>query len=301
MRPDRWLFVEITSPSAELGPLLAEGLIASGGTAVEERDDRLRTWLPPPADAQAFVTGLAHALQSIAGQAVPISWEWRADEDWTVKWREGLAARRVGCRTIVTPSWISPERRPGDVVIVIDPQMAFGTGEHASTRGALRLLEWAARPGAIVLDAGTGSGILAIAAALLGAARVDAVDYDGSALGNAVENVARNGCTSRVRIREVTVDPDYLAGTAAVEGPYDMILANLLSNVLMPLLPGFRTVLRPGGTLVMAGILECEADAIIEAAAAESLQLAREDRDMEWWSGAFHHAGSQISAELQRP
>jgi ribosomal protein L11 methyltransferase len=287
MRTDRWLVLDVTSPSAEHAALLSEGLIALGGSAVEEDRETLRTWFAPPADPDTFLDRVRNTLAAIAGQPVAVRWSWRDDEDWSVRWRSGLGPRRVGKRIIVTPSWITPECGSEDIVLTIDPQMAFGTGEHASTRGALRLLDAMLPAGARVLDVGTGSAILALAAVRLGATHVDAIECDPDALVNAAENVKRHGCTDAIRLREAVVDLDYLAGTATAEGPYDVITGNVLSGVLMPLLPGFRGVLRPGAVLILAGIMEYQAEAMAQAASLHRFELCREDRDEGWWSAGF--------------
>ncbi|MCI0433411.1 MAG: 50S ribosomal protein L11 methyltransferase [Gemmatimonadetes bacterium] len=310
MRARPWLYIEIESPSAEHHSLLAEGLVTFGASAVQEHGDRVSTWLPlsgvdrgtgqdsraaaehvaDTVAAEAAVALLRAALDAVAGVALRLRWELRADEDWEARWREGLSARRVGKHIIVTPSWIQPETRAGDIVIVIDPEMAFGTGEHASTRGALRLVEKAVRPGCRVLDVGTGSGILAAVAARLGAVHVEAVDSDPVALGYAADNLVRNACADCVALSAFTVDLDYLFGTAVAAGRYDVIVANVLSGVLVSLLPGFHAAARAGGALILAGILEPEADSVIEAAAHHAFTLVDEDRDEGWWAGWFQRS-----------
>jgi ribosomal protein L11 methyltransferase len=284
---DRWLVLEVRSPSAEHVAGLTEGLMALGSNAVVETEDWLSTWLPAPHDAEATIASAREWLCAIAGAGVEIRWSFRGEQDWTLRWRRGLGARRVGQRFVVTPTWVQPEMHDGDIVLTIDPQMAFGTGEHASTRGALRLIEVMLEPGARVLDVGTGSAILAIAAARLGAKLVDAVDCDPDALVNARENVDRHGCQACIHLHEAFVDLDYLFGSSVAAGPYDLIVGNVLSGMLVPLLPGFRTALRPSGSLILAGVLAYEADAVIEAATGSRFRLVREDRDEEWWAGGF--------------
>jgi ribosomal protein L11 methyltransferase len=279
--PDRWLYVVVRSPSDWEAELLVEGLIVAGATGVEQRGCELATYFSPPADAEGFVSSLQHSLAGLVPGAPTLSWEWRPDSDWARDWRRGLAPRRVGERLVVTPTWLEPEAGPGDLVLSIDPQMAFGTGEHASTRGVLRLLEPVVRPGDLVLDVGTGSGILAIAAARLGADHVLAVESDGEALGNAAENLARNGVTDRVELLRALVDERFLA---ACTGKYDLILANVLSRVLRPLLPGFRSALRPGGQVILGGVLAAEAAGMLAAASPAGLVPDAQDREEGWWS-----------------
>lgn len=281
-----WLVLEVRSPSAEHMALLTEGLIALGADAVIETADWLSTWLPAQGTDE-IVARARNELAQIVGGDVELRWSIRENQDWSERWRAGLGARRVSERIVVMPSWLDFDASDDDIVLTIDPQMAFGTGEHASTRGALRLIEAGIRPGDCVLDVGTGSAILAVAAALLGASRVDAVEHDATALVNARENVDRHGCAGRVILHEAFVDLDYLTGTATASGCYDLIAGNVLSSVLIPLLPGFRSALRTEGSLVLAGIMTHESDGVIEAATAHGFRLVREDRDEEWWAGLF--------------
>jgi ribosomal protein L11 methyltransferase len=283
--PDRWLVVHVSSPSEELRHALSEGLVASGGSAVVEDGDVLTTWVPEPEDIGAAVAEIHARLETGTGQPVELRVEVRQNEDWLGLWRKGLAPRRVGDRIVVAPSWTRAEAVAAeDIVIVIDPQMAFGTGEHASTRGALRMLENVVRTGAIVLDVGTGSAVLSIAAAKLGARRVLAVEVDQSALENAQDNIDSNGCSDRVTLIHAAVDDTWLANRAA---RFDVIAANVLSSVLRPLLPAFRRSVATGGHVILGGILEEEAPAVKMDAAAASLGLDREDTEAGWWTGRF--------------
>jgi ribosomal protein L11 methyltransferase len=260
---DRWLRLLVPLPgdrAAEIGDLLIE----FGGSAVQETDGGLVTFIAESAvgEAAGFAKMVREGLEAVAGECI-VEWEWQEAEDWSREWRRGLRPRRLG-RVVVAPSWTAPEVMDGDIVLTIDPEMAFGTGEHATTRGCLRLLGECVRAGERVLDVGTGSAILAIAAARLGAVSVLAVESDPDAIENAQDNVARNGATSAVRIDCALVDDAYLADARG--GAFDVILANVLSGVLMPLLQSFREALAEGGRLILSGILETEADAMIEAA-----------------------------------
>jgi ribosomal protein L11 methyltransferase len=284
-RPHRWLVVNVSSPSEEMRHVLSEGLVASGGTAVVEEGDLLTTWLPEPGDVGEAVAAIRARLETGTGQPVELRVEVRQNEDWLGLWREGLAPRRVGDRIIVAPSWTRPETESADdIVIVIDPQMAFGTGEHASTRGALRMLEHVTGDGMTVLDVGAGSAVLSIAAAKLGAARVLAVEADEAALENAQDNIDCNGCSERVTLVHAAVDDTWLANHAAL---FDVIAANVLSGVLRPLLPAFRGSVAAGGHVILGGILDEEARDVKTDAAAASLRLEREDTEAGWWTGCF--------------
>lgn len=285
MSPDRWLVLTVRVPSDELRDELAEGLVALGGSAVEEEGRELTTYIPEPTDPEEFVAGAARRLSAIAGTAAEVRWRWQADEDWSVRWKEGLGPRSVGSRIVVTQPWNPVEDAEGRIVIVIEPATAFGTGEHPTTRGALRLLQEELSGGERVLDVGAGSGILAIAAARMGAAEVVAVEADEDALETARENLERNGVADRVRLVHRRVDPDYFA--AVREAGFDLVVANVLSSILVPLLPAFAAAIKDQGGIILGGILDTEAGEVTDYAVAAGLDLVRPDREGEWWTGLF--------------
>ncbi|HYJ79546.1 MAG TPA: 50S ribosomal protein L11 methyltransferase [Longimicrobiaceae bacterium] len=282
--PARWLVLSAHAPLPEHAGLVAEGLLALGGSAVEERGDSLLTYLPPPDDPEAFVAEARERLAAWlpADATVSLTWEWRLDEDWAAEWKRGLGPRVVTPRLVVRPSWTEWDAAPGQVVLEVDPQMAFGTGEHATTRGCLRLLDAVVRAGDRVLDVGSGSAILVIAAVRLGAGEAVAVEYDPDANLNARENLERNGVAGRVRIVEALADDALLEEL----GGFDLVLANILSGVIRPLLPAFRRILTGSndGRLIVSGILQSEADAVVRDAEAAGFSVERVDAEEEWWS-----------------
>jgi ribosomal protein L11 methyltransferase len=215
-----------------------------------------------------------------AGAAVELSWRWQPNEDWAAEWKRGLGPRQITQRLVVKPTWTEWPSRPGQVVVELDPQMAFGTGEHATTRGCLRLLDAVIAKGDRVLDVGSGSAILSIAAARLGAREVKAVEYDPDANLNARENLALNGVSDAVQIIEALADAALLEKL----GRFDLILANILSGVIRPLLPTFRHVLATGGRLIVSGILHTEHERVVADAERAGLQVARVDEEEDWWS-----------------
>lgn len=281
MRPTRWLVVTVPAPSDAQRDALAEGLLALGGTAILEEGASLTTYIAAPADIDSWLDHARSTLSDLVGEQAEIDGRLQDDEDWSESWKKGLRPRRVGRGFIVTPSWSAPEAQPDDRVIVIDPEMAFGTGEHATTRGALRFLETVAQAGDRVLDVGTGSAILAIGAAMLGAAEVVAVDNDADAILNARDNVVRNGVAAIVRLEECIVDRHYL--TRAGGGRYDIILANVLSSVLKPLLAEFFRSVIPDGHVILGGILQTESEEMLDAAAVAGFHIIAEDLEDEWW------------------
>lgn len=285
-----WLRVTARSPSEELNGLLAEGLLACGGNAVEEeRAGSLITYIAldgPAEDILQRIRGTLRAIlgtdpDELAGEEVP-------EQDWLALWRSGLQPRRIGERLVVSPTWSAVEAAAGEIVIRIDPQMAFGTGEHASTRGVLTLMQHVVRPGDRLLDVGSGSAILAIAAARLGARQVLAAESDEDALSNAAENLERNGVTDRVALLHAVVDDAFLA--ACGESAFDGILANVLSGVLVPLLPAFHRALAAGGWAILSGILIEEASAMRTAAGHTGFHVAAEHTEEQWWSVTLRRA-----------
>jgi ribosomal protein L11 methyltransferase len=196
----------------------------------------------------------------------------RREEDWANAWKAHFSVHRVGRRVTVRAPWHDYEPQPGEVVVALDPGMAFGTGLHPSTRLTLRALEAALRPGDTVLDVGAGSGILGIAAALLGAARVDGVDVEPVAIRAARDNAARNGVADRARFEVGSVGPD-----APFAGEYDLVLANIIARILIELSSHLAAATRPGGALVLAGIIESREAEV--AAAFDALGLTRASRE----------------------
>ncbi|MEQ8330549.1 MAG: 50S ribosomal protein L11 methyltransferase [Longimicrobiales bacterium] len=287
----RWLELRVRPAAVDddLASVLAEGLVGLGGRAVEERDGWLVSHFAEPADADSFVAEARETLSRVAAPVpIEVDGSWQAHEDWAETWKRGLEPRRLTDRLTVTPSWIPVEEAPGTVVVVVDPGMAFGTAEHGTTRGCLRLLDALVTEGESVLDVGAGSGILAVAAARLGASRVMAVEGDPLAKEAIEDNVEANGVADRVTVRAAWADAALLAAL----GPFDGVVANIESGVLRPLLPGLRAAVRDGGWLVLSGILDAEWPGMRRAAEEVGFRLAALDEDGPWRSASFRAPGS---------
>jgi ribosomal protein L11 methyltransferase len=177
-----------------------------------------------------------------------ISWREVQEEDWANSWKDYFYPMRIGRRIVVKPSWREYPAVADDVVIEIDPGMAFGTGTHHTTAMGLQLLEDTVKAGCSVFDIGTGSGILAVAAAKLGARQVSAVDLDPVAVEVALANVAANNVGDRVTVSK----GDLVSG---LTGTADIIIANIIADVIIRLLPDIPAKLAGGGAFLAGGII----------------------------------------------
>ncbi|NLW56186.1 MAG: 50S ribosomal protein L11 methyltransferase [Firmicutes bacterium] len=197
----------------------------------------------------------------------------RQEEDWATAWKAYYQPERVG-KFVVTPSWLPPVVQPGEMLITLDPGMAFGTGNHPTTKLCLELMPDLIREGMLVYDVGTGSGILAIAAAKLGA-RVIAVDLDPVATEVAAENIARNQVEDQVTVRTANL----------LEGlwqPADLIIANIIADVIIELLPVAHTRLKPGGALLASGIIDHKAAKVKAACTAAGFTIQKSRASEDW-------------------
>lgn len=282
----RWLELSARCPTAgDRAPLLAEGLLALGGRAAEERAGWYVTHLADPGDVDGLVERARELLAAESGLTdIEVRAAWREDEEWAEWWKRGLAVRRVSERIVVRPSWIEPEGvGDGDVVLVIDPGVAFGTAEHGTTRGCLRLLDAAVQAGDRVIDVGAGSGILSVAAALLGAGEVVAIEGDPLACEALAENLAANGVAGRVVVECRWADTERLRALAPAAG----VVANLEHGIVLPILPALVAAVAAAGWLILSGILASEWDELTASAAEAGADLERVDADGEWRSGLF--------------
>lgn len=266
-------WVEIIVPAAasdvdEVAALLADACEpAKEGTEV--RGDEVVIWAPL-ADQEAIVAEVRAAVAAFAEAGLGVdpatvrAQPALPEAEWRDAWKRYFHVTRISPRIVVVPSWETYAPTATDVVIALDPGMAFGTGTHASTRLVLEELDRLAAAGpapARVLDVGAGSGILAIAAVKLWpAATVVAVDNDPIAVAACAENAAVNAVGDRIASAATPVGD--------VDGQFELVLANIQAHVLRELLPGIAPRVAPGGTLVMSGLLSPQAEAVAEAYAA---------------------------------
>jgi ribosomal protein L11 methyltransferase len=248
-----------------------EALVNHGSPGVEESGEDLIAHFRASSAIDAISSAI-HAADASAGISVSPG----HDADWS-RWRADVSAHRVGSLTIAPP-WLAEASDPSTTV-VIDPAMAFGTGEHATTRGVIRLMHRVVDKNSVVADVGAGSAVLSIAAAKLGAARVVAIEVDPDAEGNALENIRLNGVGDRVH---------YVTGDALVllplVAPVTLILANILSSVPVELLPVMHGSLTAGGCAILSGVLKHERQMTVEEVTRGGWRVDAEDTEEDWWS-----------------
>ena len=264
-----WIALRITPDSNRDGVIAA--LFESGSQGVHEDGSIVVTHFP----ADARIADIRDAVAEADPHAA-IAIAEAADTDYS-QWRASVSAHQVG-DLIITPPWLAAEYDPRKSIIV-DPAMAFGTGEHPTTRGSIRLMHGVVRPGDVVADLGAGSAVLSIAAVRLGAARVAAVEIDHDSIGNAEQNVSANGVSDQVEIIEG--DATILLPLLA---PVRLVLANIISSVLLEMLPAIKNALSAGGQAILSGILTEERDAMVAALRSRRWTIEREDTEDLWWS-----------------
>lgn len=199
-----------------------------------------------------------------------------SNEDWEENWKKYYHTFKIGDRVVIKPSWEQYCAQAGEVVVNIDPGMAFGTGIHASTRFCLRFLDQYVRGGERVVDAGCGSGILSIAAVKLGADRVFAMDIDELAVRIAQENVELNGLSDRIAVQAGDI-------VESVRGQHaDMVLANITAEVVVELIPVVAPVLDRGGYLFGSGIVDSRWPSVKKALQDNGFEIGQVLQDVDW-------------------
>ena len=275
--------IAVRAADVEQAERLTAEAYAAGATGLEERESESGIILilyAPAAAAEAVRDALAEAVPGVRiepAAAVP-------ETDWIEKWKAGLTATIISPHLLIRPTPVSVALCPGQVEIVIDPGQAFGTGGHASTHLALDWIDELApalKSGARILDVGTGTGILALAAAKLSPADLFALDTDSLATAAARENARSNGLGARLRL--------FTGGLEAIgEVEFDLVVANLLKTEMLPLMTTIAARVRAGGHVVLSGLLEIESESVREALRAAGLRecgvRSRADMNGDPWS-----------------
>ena len=251
---------------------------------------QIRLYIPHDAQAPEQIAQLKSELEVFRAQnpdtdlgSLEVSLQNLQEEDWEESWKQYYQPIPIGEKLLIVPQWLSPENPEHRIPVVLDPGMIFGTGAHASTQMCLRALEQTIHGGERVIDLGSGSGILSIAALLLGAQEATGVDIDPKAEDIARENAALNGLTAP-KFRAVTgnVIGDRAMMESLSQGGYDMVLANIVADVIIPLSAVVPHFLRPDGVFICSGILNTrlpEGERAIEAA---GLTITQREMQEDW-------------------
>jgi len=297
--PDTWVEISCRVP-AELADIVAEHLagLSGNGVCVENLKVDAFSLHEIPESPTTTVRSYFSSTEDSAGRLAEISTFLKelserhpgcvlpepeltsvSTEDWSTSWKANFKPLRVGHRLLIVPSWEEVQPAPEDIVLHLDPGMAFGTGGHETTRLCLELLEQIMDDMPLllspsVLDLGTGSGILAMAAVQLGAGRVCAVDIDPQAVEVARENLAANGLQEQVQLSTTPLE-------SMTEG-FDVILANILAEELVRLAPFLAERLNPGGSLVLSGILAEKEGLVRSGFAPQPLEYLATHQAGEW-------------------
>ncbi len=258
------------------GGAVVEHLVAGGLGAHDDADELVVKTYIPAEDAQ-LKRQIEEALWHL-GQLYPIPdphFTTLREADWAEAWKAHYAVLHIGAHTVIVPEWQSYEPQPDEVAIVLDPGMAFGTGTHPTTRLCLEILEEVILPGMRALDLGTGSGVLAIAAAKQGAEVVHAVDVDPIAARAAQDNAAANAVSDRVCVEEGSLD--------RASGRYDLVMVNILARVILALLDkGLADVLAPEGVVIASGIIDDQEAEVRAGFQAHGIEIVDRRVERDW-------------------
>ena len=251
---------------------------------------RIRLYIEDGPEAPAQIRFLRMQLDAMRGQyaalepgSLALETQSVREEDWENSWKQYYQPIAVGRRLLVVPEWMQPENPEGRTEIRLDPGMIFGTGAHASTQMCMEALEGVIHGGEQVIDLGSGSGILSITALLLGASGATGVDIDPKAEDIARENAAINGVgPDRFTARTGDVIGDRILMDELARTPRDVVLANIVADVIIPLCPLVPRLLRSGGVFICSGILDTRLPEVLQAITAAGLVIERTDTRDDW-------------------
>ena len=252
----------------------------------------VRTYVEASPENEALLLAARDAVERMKRQTFPydvgtldLTVSVRDDEDWANSWKKNYRPMKIGERLLVLPSWETADPE-GRTVLKLDPGMAFGTGSHQTTHMCLELIEKTVREGDSALDLGCGSGILSIAAVLLGASGAVAVDIDPVTEHIAAENAALNGIgTDRYRVYVGDVLTDR-ALRKRIAGKYDLVVANIVADIIIRLAPIATEFVRSGGTFIVSGIITERLQEVRDALAEAGFAI-REEKRMDDWNAVL--------------
>jgi ribosomal protein L11 methyltransferase len=274
---DQWREISVVV-SQEAADIVSDKLIelGSNGTVFEDIEEhpercRIKAYYPVSSDYEDIIGQFQKYLGELStlglnvGEHAEIVSAMIDSADWSTTWKKYFKPTKIGKHVVVKPSWEPYTPQPDDIIIEIDPGMAFGSGLHPTTQLVIELLEQYMRPESSILDVGVGSGILSIAAACLGADSVLGLDVDSEAVAIARENIQKNAqycrreppIDERIELKVGSID------TLDIAKQFDCIVMNIRPNIILPLVPYAATCLRMGGALIISGILEEEGGELI--------------------------------------
>ena len=207
------------------------------------------------------------------------------EEDWENNWKQYFKPIYVGDRLVIKPEWENIPDADGKIVFNIDPGMTFGSGQHETTRLCVETLDTTVKKGDKVLDLGCGSGILSIIALMLGAGEARAVDIDPNCKKIAYSNAALNGIGEDVYTvldGNILIDEEFKSSTEK-SGPYDIVVANIVADVIIPLAQDVRRYLKNGGTFIASGIIEMRIDEVKEAIEENGFSIQEIKKENDWY------------------
>lgn len=264
----------------ELHDLLVAELEPLGFETFLEEEGCFKAFAPISAWNESILNDL-HEWLKAHGEDEPVEVEQIAAQNWNAAWEASIQPIIAG-QFIVKPTWAeTPPEHADKTVVLIDPKMSFGTGHHESTRLVLRFLPDFVKQGDVVLDAGTGTGVLAIAALKLGAKHALVYDNDEWVRENVEENFELNDAQEQYELRICSID-------GIPETNFDVVIANIQRNILLDFMPDFQRQVKPNGYLILAGLLTATDKApILESATQHGFSLTAQNTENEWWSAVF--------------
>jgi ribosomal protein L11 methyltransferase len=280
--PSSWLQLSVHTNPASFDAL-SNFLIERGSPGVVIKKNEIRAYFAHSEDDASIRKDVQRFLRGIHGfyphtRDSRVGWRILKDRNWNCSWRRFFTPQKVGKAFWVTPPWAAAPKRLDRHVITIEPGLAFGTGTHATTRGCMEFIEKAVDSlgGAefTALDVGTGSGILAIALAKLGASTVWAVDNDPAAVKVARKNVRRNGVQNKIRLQTTNLNP--------ISYFFSIVVANLTAETILDFAHALETKVAPRGFLILSGILTSKANVIIHRFKSAGFKVAGRKREKEW-------------------
>jgi len=243
--------------------------------AFEQQDGRIITYVPKERFSDVHRERIEGILRAYPGNGFIETEEVVADRNWNEEWEKTIEGQAIG-KFYVKPTWQRGDAPGGSILLEIDPKMAFGTGYHETTRLMLKLLPDVIKEDDLVLDAGTGTGILAVAAVKLGAEKAFAFDIDEWSITNTKENVLLNGVENRVEVRKGSLE------TIPKGSSYDVIMANIERNTIIDMLPHLRNILKPKGRVLLSGLLKKDEKSITNKLEELNLKIREIRHENEW-------------------